>query len=152
MIRLRYNWQARAAAAAALIGPSTRWVLDLGCGRRALQQYLAPETGYVGVDISPNVGADVVCRLYRRLPPLGAFDVIVALGLWEYLADEEVVPLATDIARHTERLLTSHYADHHTHGRSREDFRQLMSAAGWRLRAVGSLGHRRELLYEGSLT
>jgi SAM-dependent methyltransferase len=77
-----------------------RWALEAGCGAGSLVEPLA-EAGFrhVGVDLSARMtewfarrarGAGLPCRVARadaeRLPfPDGAFDLVVAVGLLEYL-------------------------------------------------------------------
>jgi SAM-dependent methyltransferase len=73
-------------------------LLDVGCGPATLQSLLAPNIRYFGIDIaiqepSPNLKE---CDILQE--PIGSegapFDLIVAQGLFEYLADSQSQKLA----------------------------------------------------------
>jgi len=79
----RDAWGESAAIAARFVRPHTR-VLDVGCGRMLLRNYLPPDCHYVPADLigwSPEV---TVVDLDRGEFPRGNFDYIVALGVLEY--------------------------------------------------------------------
>ncbi len=67
-------------------------VLNLGCGRK-------PVAGAVNVDVSPEVGADVVCDLNRRPWPFPSdhFREVLASDVVEHL--DEVFPVFEEIHR-----------------------------------------------------
>jgi hypothetical protein len=80
-------WEARAAAAADLIGAGTR-VLDIGCGAMRLEHHLPFRCHYQPMDIVARDERTVIADL--NVDPLPeelveACDLVVMLGVWEYL-------------------------------------------------------------------
>ncbi len=78
------EWDARAAIAATLITPGLS-VLDVGCGRMALQRLLPNGCTYIAADLTKWTPAVIVVDLNRGEFPPGAYDHIVMLGVLEYL-------------------------------------------------------------------
>jgi SAM-dependent methyltransferase len=83
-------------------------VLNLGCGRKTV-------AGAVNVDVTPGLGADVVCDLNRRPWPFPSdhFREVLAYDVVEHL--EEVVPALEEIHRvcrdgATVRITVPHYS------------------------------------------
>lgn len=77
-------WNARAAKAAGWLAGAGA-VADLGCGTMILERHLAPDQGYVPVDVVARDARTVVCDFNREpLPPLPA-TAAACLGLLEYL-------------------------------------------------------------------
>jgi SAM-dependent methyltransferase len=100
--RLRRGpWHGRELAATVVAGHETPSVLDVGCGPgRVGESVLAAGAGsYVGLDLSPRMLALARARLgddhrvellegdFPNLELDGAFDVVLALGLGDYVRD-----------------------------------------------------------------
>lgn len=82
-------WDSRAKAAAKLIDSGAR-VLDLGCGRMALREYLPSNCSYRGCDLVPRDQNTIVCDLNAGEFPhkeAAESDVTVFLGVLEYIED-----------------------------------------------------------------
>jgi hypothetical protein len=80
-------WQARSVIAADLV-PSGSRVLDLGCGAMTLERSLPFGCAYQPCDVVARDGRTIVADLNAHGVPeaaLGACDLVVMLGLWEYL-------------------------------------------------------------------
>lgn len=91
--QLEPAWDARAAVAANLIPAGTR-VLDIGCGAMALERYLPYACTYQPSDIVARDARTVVADLNAGGPPLeavGRADLIVMLGVWEYIYKPEAL-------------------------------------------------------------
>lgn len=85
--QLEAAWEPRAVAAAALIPAGTR-VADIGCGAMALERHLPFGCTYLPVDLVARDERTIVVDLnVDGLTPnaLGNADIIVLLGVWEYL-------------------------------------------------------------------
>lgn len=83
---LNPNWDMRAARAAALIPAGAR-VLDLGAGRQVLRDLLATGCRYVPADLMARTPDVIVVDVNRGEFPPGRYDVVTALGLFEYVHD-----------------------------------------------------------------
>jgi hypothetical protein len=80
-------WQARSVIAADLV-PSGSRVLDLGCGAMTLERSLPFGCAYQPCDVVARDERTIVADLNAHGVPeaaLGACDLVVMLGLWEYL-------------------------------------------------------------------
>lgn len=85
--QLEPAWEARAVAAADLIAAGTR-VLDIGCGAMALERYLPFGSHYAPCDIVARDQRTIVADLNTGDIPraaVSAADLVVMLGVWEYL-------------------------------------------------------------------
>ena len=73
-------------------------LLDVGCGPATLESLLAPNIHYFGIDIAlqqPRPNLTECDILQEPIQSVGApFDLIVAQGLFEYLADSHSLKLA----------------------------------------------------------
>jgi hypothetical protein len=76
----------RARIAASFIKPGA-WVADIGCGAMVLEPQLPPGTHYIPVDCVPRDDRTVIVDLNKGPLPDLAVDVIVGLGVLEYLDD-----------------------------------------------------------------
>jgi hypothetical protein len=86
---LEPTWDARAQLAAQFIPAGTR-VLDLGCGRMALRQFLPEQCRYQPCDLVARGEDTIVCDFNAGEFPEAAAreaDLIVMLGVLEYIAD-----------------------------------------------------------------
>ena len=79
------EWTERAIIAASFIPPKAT-VLELGSGMGKFRKRIDPLI-YVPVDKEKWTPDTLTCDLNGRLPNLGYFDFVVALGLVEYLYD-----------------------------------------------------------------
>lgn len=85
--QLEPAWEARAVVAADLIPAGSR-VLDIGCGAMALERHLPFGAAYQPCDIVARDQRTIVADLNTQDIPrtaIGAADLIVMLGVWEYL-------------------------------------------------------------------
>ena len=88
---LEQAWDARAEFAAGYVTAGAR-VLDLGCGRMALRGFLPSTCGYQGCDLVAREEGTIVCDFNAGAFPADAAadaDVIVMLGVLEYIADAD---------------------------------------------------------------
>jgi hypothetical protein len=76
----------RAEIAAGLIEPG-RIVADIGCGAMLLERTLPPNCTYIPVDCVPRDIRTLVVDLNKTALPLLNCDIVVGLGVLEYLAD-----------------------------------------------------------------
>ncbi len=99
------SWDNRAAEAAKFIPERSR-VLDIGCGRMAVRGFLPPGCSYIPADLTRWTEDTIQVDLNAGQFPEGTYDVIVMLGVLEYLND---VPAVLAKARvHASRLITSY--------------------------------------------
>jgi hypothetical protein len=82
--RLEPAWDARAGFAARFIPAGVR-VLDLGCGAMALERHLPVGCTYVPADLVARDARTLECELNAARYPEGDWDVIVLLGVLEYV-------------------------------------------------------------------
>ena len=88
---LERAWDARAEFAAAYVPAGAR-VLDLGCGRMALRDFLPHTCSYQGCDLVARDRSTVVCDFNAGEFPTDAAadaDVVTMLGVLEYIADAD---------------------------------------------------------------
>lgn len=84
---LETSWTARAEIAAGFIPRGAR-VLDLGCGAMALERFLPEGCVYIPCDLVARDDRTIVCDFNGgEFPDDVACDVVVALGVLEYLTD-----------------------------------------------------------------
>jgi hypothetical protein len=82
-------WDGRAQLAAQFVGAGSR-VLDLGCGKMALQRFLPQGCFYRGCDLVAREATTVVCDFNAGQFPTEAAaecDLITMLGVLEYITD-----------------------------------------------------------------
>lgn len=82
----RMAWDHRARWAARLIRPGSR-VLDLGCGTMSLRQFLPEGCTYIPADIVKRSEDTHLIELNQGIWPAVTADVVVALGVLEYVYD-----------------------------------------------------------------
>ncbi len=90
---LEAAWDQRAEVAAGFVPAGSR-VLDIGCGRMALSQYLPGNCSYQPCDLVAHDARTLVCDLNNGQFPSAAAadaDVIVMLGSVEYVAHIDVL-------------------------------------------------------------
>lgn len=88
---LEPSWDARAELAAQFIPGGTR-VLDLGCGKMALERFLPYGCHYQGCDLVARNSRTIVCDFNTGQFPTEAAsqsDIIVFLGVLEYILDAD---------------------------------------------------------------
>jgi hypothetical protein len=133
------EWRGRSELASGLI-PTGASVLDLGAGAMTLRDFLDPSNHYVPCDIVSRCDGCLVADLNSGEFPTGKFDVVVALGLFEYI--HELRPLLEKIAQRSARLVFSYtvlasdsvaireqagWLSHHTES----ELQSALTATGW---------------------
>jgi hypothetical protein len=84
------GWDQRAELASRWIPPGAS-VLDLGCGKMALERYLPPDCLYIPSDLFTRDNRTIICNV--ATDPLPNFPhgeggaIVTALGVTEYLSD-----------------------------------------------------------------
>ncbi len=100
------TWSARAEMVARLIDPGLT-VLDLGCGANMdLEKALGPQTCYIPADLVARDTRTLVCDLNAGQTPEVEADVVVMLGVIEYLHDPQAV--LDRLARRYRRLIATY--------------------------------------------
>ncbi len=87
--QLAESWDARARQAGLLIPPGSV-VIDLGCGRMALQRFLPADCRYIPCDLVSRDQRTVVCDFNAGSFPdaeAASADVVAVLGVLEYIFD-----------------------------------------------------------------
>jgi len=151
------NWKDRAHCVAALAG-SGRKVLDLGCGRMDLEGVLQPGCVYIPCDLLARDDRTIVCDLNAgQVPDIDA-DVVVMLGVLEYIHDP--LALLQRIATRWRRLILTYNTADRDAGRDRLQhgwFNALTSAhlvatasnAGWHLMGIVPFDSRQSIFEFG---
>ncbi|WP_443751196.1 class I SAM-dependent methyltransferase [Asticcacaulis solisilvae] len=151
------NWKDRAEAVAALAGPG-KTILDLGCGRMDLEGVLHAGCTYIPCDLVARDGRTHVCDLNAGQLPDAEADIVVMLGVLEYIHDPEA--LFQRLASRWRRLILTYNAAELDAGRDRllhGWFNALTSArlvamaenAGWRLIGIVPFDGRQKLFEFG---
>jgi cyclopropane fatty-acyl-phospholipid synthase-like methyltransferase len=97
-----------------LAAGSERRLLDVGCGPATLSHLLKPNIRYYGIDIAIQEPAPNLTECDILQEPIiseeAPFDIIVAQGLFEYLADSESQKFAeiADLLAPTGRFIVSY--------------------------------------------
>jgi hypothetical protein len=81
------SWRQRIQWMAARIPPDAQSVLDVGCGRMWLKDYIPATVKYTGIDYVDRGDGCIVCDLNRAEFPEGSHDVIFVSGCLEYVED-----------------------------------------------------------------
>jgi methyltransferase family protein len=103
------EWDRRAEFVSRMIRPGTK-VLDLGCGRMSLRQFLPNGCSYVGCDFIARDAETIVCNLnIGEFPDSAAAvaNVITMLGLLEYILD--VPKLLRRVAGYGKEVIFSYH-------------------------------------------
>jgi hypothetical protein len=90
---LSESWDGRAKVAAQFI-PDGATVLDVGCGRMALEKMLMPGCRYIPADLVKRDDRTIIVELNAGLYPEEAAheaDVITLLGVVEYIVDPQLL-------------------------------------------------------------
>jgi hypothetical protein len=86
---LHDTWARRSVLAARFV-PQGATLLDLGCGKMAVEKYLPPGCRYVPVDVVARDARTVVCDFNKKeYPPLDGVTHISVLGVLEYVHDPQ---------------------------------------------------------------
>lgn len=101
------TWKQRIQLMASFIPKEAQSVLDVGCGRMWLREFISPHIKYVGIDYVERGDGCIVCDLNRAEFPEGSFDVIFVSGCLEYVKDYRWF-LRTTAQRCRMRLLLSY--------------------------------------------
>jgi hypothetical protein len=82
---LHDSWRYRSERAAIHVRPNAI-LLDIGCGKMAIERFLPPGCRYVPADVVPRDERTLVCDLNQgRFPPAGGADHVCMLGVLEYV-------------------------------------------------------------------
>jgi len=136
-------------------------VCDLGCGTQGLKRFLPESVGYIPVDRNPAAPGTFVCDLNAEdfeLPPFD-FNVIVALGLFNYLNDiEKFMTRLVKLYPHKLIVFTYDFWNIDTEDMSqpiRNSFKELEDGADFFSKYVRNLTNvavfRRRVMFTGNL-
>ena len=81
------SWRRRIELMAGFVPSSARSILDVGCGRMWLREYLPATCEYRGLDYVCRGEGCIVCDLNRREFPAGSVDVVFISGCLEYVEE-----------------------------------------------------------------
>jgi ubiquinone/menaquinone biosynthesis C-methylase UbiE len=81
------SWRRRIQIMAGLVTSDARSILDVGCGRMWLREYLPRTCEYRGVDYVSRGDGCLVCDLNRHEFPPESVDVVFISGCLEYVED-----------------------------------------------------------------
>lgn len=101
------SWKGRIRMMAEMIPEEAGSVLDVGCGKMWLKEYLPPGCRYQGLDYVSRGEGSMVCDLNRGEFPPDTYDVIFVSGCLEYVEDVEWF-LGTVASRLRQRLILSY--------------------------------------------
>ncbi|NBD12950.1 class I SAM-dependent methyltransferase [Corallococcus silvisoli] len=104
-VNVQGHWTERARRAAVLVTPGAS-VLDIGAGEMAVRWFLAPPCRYTPSDFVKRSEDCLVADLDSGQFPEGRWDVVMMLGVLEYMHDPEAV--LTRIAAAAPRLILSY--------------------------------------------
>lgn len=80
-------WRRRIQIMAGFVAPDARSILDIGCGRMWLREYIPSTCEYRGLDYVSRGDGCLVCDLNRSEFPSGSVDVAFISGCLEYVKD-----------------------------------------------------------------
>lgn len=151
------NWRERAELVAALTGPG-KVVLDIGCGQMDIEGVLPQGCVYIPCDLVSRDARTIVCDLNAgEIPDVDA-DIVVMLGVLEYIHDPEA--LLKRLASRWKRLILTYNSAELDVGRDRllhGWFNALTSAqlvgmadrAAWQLIGIVPVDSRQRLFEFG---
>ena len=84
------SWKRRIKEMAQLIPENARSVLDVGCGRSWLREFIDQDLEYYGVDYKKRDSHTLVCDLNSRQFPNIKVDVVFCSGILEYIEEENL--------------------------------------------------------------
>jgi hypothetical protein len=99
------DWKKRICKMAELIGDE-KVILDLGCGKMWLRQFLGPEKVYLGCDYVKRDADTIVCDFNKYQFPDCQADLCFVSGCLEYV--EDLNWFFDEIARHALVLVVSY--------------------------------------------
>jgi cyclopropane fatty-acyl-phospholipid synthase-like methyltransferase len=120
-----YRLQKAAGILNRLAGQRTCTLLDVGCGPGTLMQLLPSNVNYFGIDIAPHAESNIIEAdiIHEPIAFDGKrFDLVTALGLFEYVADSQ--------------------------SRKFAEIAELLNRDGKFVLTYTNFGHRRKWIYE----
>ncbi len=101
------KWKQRIQLMASFIPKEAQSILDVGCGKMWLREFIPPTVKYSGIDYVDRGDGCIVCNLNQAEFPEGPYDVIFVSGCLEYVEDYRWF-LRTTAQRCRMRLLLSY--------------------------------------------
>jgi 2-polyprenyl-3-methyl-5-hydroxy-6-metoxy-1,4-benzoquinol methylase len=80
-------WKQRIQLMASFIPKEAKTILDVGCGKMWLREFIPATVKYSGIDYVARGEGCIVCDLNRAEFPEGSYDVIFVSGCLEYVED-----------------------------------------------------------------
>jgi hypothetical protein len=112
------QWKERIQKMAAYIEPNAS-IMDLGCGKMWLKEYIKSTNKYIGVDYIKRDENTIVCDLNKKEFPSQNVDFIFISGCMEYVKDTEW--LAKKVAQYSNNAIVSYCStDHFGHLETRK--------------------------------
>ena len=84
------SWKKRIGTMVSLIPATAKSVLDVGCGRMWLREFLSKDVTYYGLDYTSRSDDTIVCDLNAREFPDIKTDVVFCSGVIEYIHEENL--------------------------------------------------------------
>ncbi len=102
------SWKRRISMLSSLIPPDTSSIMDLGCGKCWLKEFIKKEIKYYPVDYKKRSSDTIVCDFNKKEFPNIITDVIFCSGIVEYIEECNLDWFFNCIRKHSNILIISY--------------------------------------------